>query len=104
MVVEAVQKSGVYAIVSKGWSDRLAVAPPASATASAGTPQTSRPASPHVDAMEEAERSLDCIFNVKSVPHDWLFPRIHAACHHGGAGTTGASLRGTCGHWRWDLR
>ena len=27
------------------------------------------------------------------IPHDWLFARIDAACHHGGAGTTGASLR-----------
>lgn len=27
-------------------------------------------------------------------PHDWLFPRIDAACHHGGSGTTGASLKG----------
>ena len=26
----------------------------------------------------------------------WLFPQIDAALHHGGAGTTGASLRGTC--------
>lgn len=25
----------------------------------------------------------------------WLFPQIDAAVHHGGAGTTGASLRGT---------
>ena len=25
----------------------------------------------------------------------WLFPQIDAALHHGGAGTTGASLRGT---------
>lgn len=24
----------------------------------------------------------------------WLFPQIDAAMHHGGAGTTGASLRG----------
>jgi hypothetical protein len=24
----------------------------------------------------------------------WLFPKIDAALHHGGAGTTGASLRG----------
>src|SRR6202034_756256 len=24
----------------------------------------------------------------------WLFPQIDAALHHGGAGTTGASLRG----------
>ena len=35
------------------------------------------------------------IFDIKSIPHDWLFPRIHAAVHHGGAGTTGASLRGS---------
>ncbi|MBN2556375.1 MAG: glycosyltransferase family 1 protein [Anaerolineales bacterium] len=27
------------------------------------------------------------------VPHGWLFPRMAAAVHHGGAGTTGASLR-----------
>jgi UDP:flavonoid glycosyltransferase YjiC (YdhE family) len=27
------------------------------------------------------------------VPHGWLFPKINAALHHGGAGTTGASLR-----------
>lgn len=30
---------------------------------------------------------------VDSIDHSWLFPRIDAACHHGGAGTTGASLR-----------
>ncbi|HSD83551.1 MAG TPA: nucleotide disphospho-sugar-binding domain-containing protein, partial [Anaerolineae bacterium] len=27
------------------------------------------------------------------IPHDWLFPKMAAAVHHGGAGTTGASLR-----------
>ena len=32
-------------------------------------------------------------FVVEKVPHDWLFPKIDAALHHGGAGTTGASLR-----------
>lgn len=30
---------------------------------------------------------------IDSIDHAWLFPRIEAACHHGGAGTTGASLR-----------
>jgi sterol 3beta-glucosyltransferase len=30
---------------------------------------------------------------IKSAPHDWLFSRIDAAAHHGGSGTTGASLR-----------
>jgi sterol 3beta-glucosyltransferase len=35
----------------------------------------------------------DTVFKVKSVPHDWLFERVRAAVHHGGAGTTAASLR-----------
>jgi sterol 3beta-glucosyltransferase len=30
---------------------------------------------------------------VDDVPHDWLFPRMAAVVHHGGAGTTGAGLR-----------
>ena len=28
-----------------------------------------------------------------AVPHDWLFPQVACAVHHGGAGTTAASLR-----------
>jgi sterol 3beta-glucosyltransferase len=30
---------------------------------------------------------------VDSVPHHWLFPRVAAVVHHGGAGTTAAGLR-----------
>ena len=30
---------------------------------------------------------------VADVPHEWLFPRMRAVVHHGGAGTTGAALR-----------
>ncbi len=33
------------------------------------------------------------IFFVNDVPHAWLFPRMAAVVHHGGAGTTGAGLR-----------
>jgi len=33
------------------------------------------------------------IFAVDAIPHDWLLPQMAAAIHHGGAGTTGASLR-----------
>jgi sterol 3beta-glucosyltransferase len=33
------------------------------------------------------------ILFVDEVPHDWLFPRMGALVHHGGAGTTGAGLR-----------
>lgn len=32
------------------------------------------------------------IINVGSVPHDWLFPKLAGAIHHGGAGTTAAAL------------
>jgi sterol 3beta-glucosyltransferase len=35
----------------------------------------------------------DTVFGVDEVPHDWLFERVEAAVHHGGAGTTAASLR-----------
>lgn len=33
------------------------------------------------------------IINVGDVPHTWLFPRMRAVVHHGGAGTTAAALR-----------
>ncbi|KAF8746324.1 hypothetical protein AX14_000107 [Amanita brunnescens Koide BX004] len=72
-VVEAVTQSGVYAILSKGWSDRL----------QAKTNDESEPEPPLPSQ----------IYPISSIPHDWLFQRIDAACHHGGAGTTGASLR-----------
>lgn len=35
----------------------------------------------------------DLIFMIDSVPHAWLFPRVAAAIHHGGAGMTAASMR-----------
>ena len=73
-VVEAVMQSGVYVILSKGWSDRL-----------------------QAKNKDESEPELPLpsqIYPISSIPHDWLFQRIDAACHHGGAGTTGASLRG----------
>jgi sterol 3beta-glucosyltransferase len=30
---------------------------------------------------------------IRQLPHDWLFPRVSAVVHHGGAGTTGAAVR-----------
>jgi UDP:flavonoid glycosyltransferase YjiC (YdhE family) len=33
------------------------------------------------------------ILRIDSAPHEWLFPRVSAAIHHGGAGTTASSLR-----------
>jgi sterol 3beta-glucosyltransferase len=43
-------------------------------------------------AIQNVPRS-DQVFPVGSVPHEWLFPRMAAVVHHGGAGTTGAALR-----------
>ncbi|PYH97028.1 sterol 3-beta-glucosyltransferase [Aspergillus ellipticus CBS 707.79] len=70
-VVESVQKANVRCILSKGWSDRLG--DPASVKSEIPLPPE--------------------IFQIQSAPHDWLFSQIDAAAHHGGAGTTGASLR-----------
>lgn len=35
----------------------------------------------------------DSIFMIDSIPHAWLFPRVAAVVHHGGASTTAAGLR-----------
>lgn len=70
-VIESVQKADVRCILSKGWSDRLG-----------------DPSSVKVETPLPAE-----IHQIQSAPHDWLFSQIDAAAHHGGAGTTGASLR-----------
>ena len=70
-VVESVLKADVRCILSKGWSDRLG-------NKDASIPEVPLPPE---------------ILQIKSAPHDWLFGQIDAAAHHGGAGTTGASLR-----------
>lgn len=68
---KAVQKADVRAIVSKGWSSR-------------GSDKSEARPEPQVPPE---------VYVVDSIPHDWLFPRIDVAMHHGGAGSTGASLR-----------
>ncbi|KAF1816269.1 UDP-Glycosyltransferase/glycogen phosphorylase [Eremomyces bilateralis CBS 781.70] len=70
-VVDSVIKADVRCILSKGWSDRL------------GKKDASKP---EVPLPPE-------ILQIKSAPHDWLFRQVDAAAHHGGSGTTGASLR-----------
>jgi sterol 3beta-glucosyltransferase len=72
IVVDAVVKSGVRAILSKGWSSRSQQGPQVEIT------------------------YPDCIYPLKSVPHDWLFPQLAGVVHHGGAGTTAAGLRAGC--------
>jgi len=33
------------------------------------------------------------LFAVDSIPHSWLFSKVSAVCHHGGAGTTAAGFK-----------
>jgi sterol 3beta-glucosyltransferase len=35
----------------------------------------------------------DTILKIEGAPHEWLFPRMEAIVHHGGAGTTAAAIR-----------
>lgn len=74
-VIDAVEKADVRCILSKGWSDRISPK---------DDPSKPRPEEPVMPAA---------IHVIKSAPHDWLFKQIDAAAHHGGSGTTGASLR-----------
>lgn len=68
-IVEAVQQAGVRAILSKGWSGRLAT------------------------KEQEVIEYPPCIYPLERVPHDWLFSKMAGVVHHGGAGTTAAGLR-----------
>lgn len=43
-------------------------------------------------ASSTAEELGNDVFGVSYVPHDWLFERVRAVVHHGGAGTTARSL------------
>ncbi|BEI92944.1 uncharacterized protein CcaverHIS019_0505720 [Cutaneotrichosporon cavernicola] len=81
-VVQGVMDSGVCAILSKGWSDR----------GSRGKTNHSEVGDSIADGADGVELPPE-IFSVDAIDHSWLFPRIDAACHHGGAGTTAASLR-----------
>ena len=62
IMLQAVNMSGQRAILSSGW---------------AGLGEGDLP---------------ETIYRVESVPHDWLFPKVSAVIHHGGAGTTAAGL------------
>lgn len=81
-VVQGVVDSGVCAILSKGWSDR-------GSRGKNDRPEAEAASADGADGITFPPE----IFSVDAIDHSWLFPRIDAACHHGGAGTTGASLR-----------
>jgi UDP:flavonoid glycosyltransferase YjiC (YdhE family) len=64
MIFDGVAKAGVRAIISRGWG-----------------------------GMGDGMDKPDGVFMIDNVPHDWLFPKVDAVVHHGGAGTTAAGLR-----------
>jgi sterol 3beta-glucosyltransferase len=44
--------------------------------------------------MGATEHDLpDDVLALDEIPHDWLFPKVAAVVHHGGAGTTAAAMR-----------
>lgn len=63
MVVEALKRAGQRGVLASGWG---------------GIKPSDLP---------------DDIYLLEQAPHDWLFPRMAAVVHHGGAGTTAAGLR-----------
>lgn len=63
VIINALEKTGMRGILMSGWGDLGAI-----------------------DLPEN-------ILQIDSVPHDWLFPRVAAVVHHGGAGTTAAAIR-----------
>lgn len=63
LVLQALARTGQRAVLSSGWG---------------GLKKESFPTT---------------VFIVGSIPHSWLFPKMAAVVHHGGAGTTGAGLQ-----------
>ncbi|GAA0742031.1 glycosyltransferase [Clostridium oceanicum] len=45
-----------------------------------------------ISGMGNFENLPDNIITIGSVPHTWLFKKVAAVCHHGGAGTTAAGF------------
>ncbi|KAI7397610.1 glycosyltransferase family 1 protein [Hortaea werneckii] len=65
MIFDATKKAGVRALVNKGWG-----------------------------GLGGDDRKIpDHIHMLGNTPHDWLFPRVKAVVHHGGAGTTAIGLK-----------
>ena len=64
LILKAVKKAGVRALVSKGWG-----------------------------GLGDEDNTPENVFMLDNTPHDWLFPRVSAVVHHGGAGTTAIGLK-----------
>ncbi|OQO02205.1 hypothetical protein B0A48_11759 [Cryoendolithus antarcticus] len=65
MIFKAAKMAGVRALVNKGWGG----------------------------LGGEGNDVPDHVYMLGNTPHDWLFPRVKAVVHHGGAGTTAIGLK-----------
>lgn len=89
VISESVLKAGVRAIISKGWSSRMQDKAHGLETNEASIQNRKT----QEESLQVQNDHPESIFWVKSVPHDWLFPKMSGVVHHGGAGTTAAGLR-----------
>lgn len=64
LALDALESSGMRGVLATGWS-----------------------------GLSENMDMPSTVFRLKSAPHAWLFPRMAAVVHHGGAGTTAAGMR-----------
>ena len=64
-IIAALERCGLRAVLASGWGGLMA------------------------DVVADNPKRY---FHLTDAPHSWLFPRMAAAVHHGGAGTTGAAL------------
>lgn len=64
LALDALESSGMRGVLATGWS-----------------------------GLSEKMDMPSTVFRLKSAPHAWLFPRMAAVVHHGGAGTTAAGMR-----------
>jgi sterol 3beta-glucosyltransferase len=64
VVLEALRRAGQRGILASGWG-----------------------------GLAQAEPLPEDVYLLESAPHAWLFPRMAAVVHHGGAGTTAAGFR-----------
>ncbi|KAJ6190941.1 hypothetical protein N7519_000962 [Penicillium mononematosum] len=66
-ILQTVKETGVRAIISRGWSK--------------------------LGGVDPGELNRNDVLFIDDCPHEWLFERVSAVVHHGGAGTTACGLR-----------
>ncbi len=82
LLLQALERTGQRAVLATGWGGIQGI--------QAVNPSQGLSNSPDSPGLPQLSSS---IYTLDYVPHDWLFPRLSAVVHHGGAGTTAATIR-----------